>query len=486
MLAVEAAAAVAAFSGGVCIRNAIEELPIPKLRRRTQGVDNSFKLSLRVVGASAPALAPPGFLSRQRPRLEVSLGSVQKDTEFADYEADGAALPCARECPWRFGDALTFMVKIKDVLGPGLRLRLRALSDVTLGPVQFQLSSVAELGEACVDLRRRALPGCVRDASKQRPGAAEVWQSPVLLIPLSHVRGGQVCEGQELGQSVGHVALAFSLDTDPEEILEALDAETRTVKEVITGHANTALGRANNVLTGHANNVKEHANKVLEEANNVKQQANRHANTVLEQANNVKQRANKVLSWLGAPVGSSIPENSELAGYFPARTFSDAAAGEVAAEPRGTCGRRAQQGNCFSTLTTSEGKLAANRAAARRASVPTYDRPLPSPDEAPDVWVSRKGPGGRLYWHNRRLGPAPWESQVEDSLAPEPVAAGGCRSLARSARADSFGPPMSPDLPPDGWTCHKNRDGRTFWHHTSLGPPPWERPSTTGGSFRHV
>eukprot|EP00929_Paragymnodinium_shiwhaense_P119490 TRINITY_DN913_c0_g1_i10.p2 TRINITY_DN913_c0_g1~~TRINITY_DN913_c0_g1_i10.p2 ORF type:complete len:531 (-),score=55.23 TRINITY_DN913_c0_g1_i10:2779-4371(-) len=33
----------------------------------------------------------------------------------------------------------------------------------------------------------------------------------------------------------------------------------------------------------------------------------------------------------------------------------------------------------------------------------------------------------------------------------------------------------SPDAAPDAWVCHMAPTGRVFWHHKSLGPPPWEK-----------
>lgn len=41
---------------------------------------------------------------------------------------------------------------------------------------------------------------------------------------------------------------------------------------------------------------------------------------------------------------------------------------------------------------------------------------LPPPEQSPDGWISRKGPGGRIFWHHKALGPAPWEQQVPTSL----------------------------------------------------------------------
>lgn len=41
---------------------------------------------------------------------------------------------------------------------------------------------------------------------------------------------------------------------------------------------------------------------------------------------------------------------------------------------------------------------------------------LPPPEQSPEGWISRKGPGGRIFWHHKALGPAPWEQQVPTSL----------------------------------------------------------------------
>lgn len=119
---------------------------------------------------------------------------------------------------------------MKEVLGPGLRLKLHARSDLHFGPVQVQMSRVDEVGEASVDLRKRVLPGCV-------PARSGSWESPVLLIPLAHVRGGIVNDDQALGQAVAHVAVSFVIDMEPESISAAAEDETRTVSDVLASKA---------------------------------------------------------------------------------------------------------------------------------------------------------------------------------------------------------------------------------------------------------
>merc|ERR1712083_1195924 len=97
---------------------------------------------------------------------------------------------------------------------------------------------------------------------------------------------------------------------------------------------------------------------------------------------------------------------------------------------------------------------AAARAATRAWSISEPEKSLPSPDLAPEGWVSRKGPNGRKYWHHMALGPAPWETAVAKDVDP--------------------GFP-SPEEAPELWSSHQCPfTGRTFWHHEALGPAPWD------------
>ena len=46
---------------------------------------------------------------------------------------------------------------------------------------------------------------------------------------------------------------------------------------------------------------------------------------------------------------------------------------------------------------------------------PRVERPsLPPPEQAPEGWICRRGPGGRMFWHHKALGPAPWEAVPKD------------------------------------------------------------------------
>eukprot|EP00929_Paragymnodinium_shiwhaense_P103185 TRINITY_DN66508_c0_g1_i1.p1 TRINITY_DN66508_c0_g1~~TRINITY_DN66508_c0_g1_i1.p1 ORF type:complete len:431 (+),score=101.24 TRINITY_DN66508_c0_g1_i1:216-1508(+) len=422
----------AAFGGGVYIRQALNDVKLPAFRRQ-QDSSATFKLSVRVIAAAAPALKEPGFWSRQRPFLQACLGDVEKDSEPADYVGKDAAAPsagaCAKECPWRFGDSLTFVANIKDVLGPGLRLKLRAHSDVNLGPLQLQLASTADLGEAAVDLRRRVLPACVR-----KDGAAvAMWESPLLLIPLLHVRGGVVAENHDIGQATAHVALVFSMNVDPESILECVNHEPRQVSEVL------------------------------------------------------QSRAEKMIDWLEQPI--QIPDIDS--GYFPGSDILEAGGwfkGSTISNPEddfsAVAAALSKEGGAMATMRPDEMREAEERARHRRGKVAAVEHALEGPDLAPDGWVSRKGPNGRLHWHHKALGPAPWEAEDRGdlcastpsparSLAPLPSGQAGDHGAA--ADPDERPPIVSPELSADGWISHRGKDGRLFWHHTSLGPPPWQR-----------
>lgn len=437
----------AAFGGGIFARQQLSGVSLPQLRRPRETAA-SFKLSVRVVAASAPALAEPGFWSQQRPRLEVCLGDTQKDTELADFAGKDTTSPsvgaCARECPWRFADTLTFAATVQDVQGPGLRLRLRAQSDLSLGPVQLQLVRAADLGEACVDLRRRVLPSCVRD--HRTPAGVDLWESPVLLIPLMHVKGGVVGNKHDLGEAVAHIALSFSLNMNPEEILGVVEAERRPVSDVLAS------------------------------------------------------KCDRAYQWLDAPIDMpDVPASIiSAAGYIPSSSISDiggfpwmgrSAVSDVPEDDESNESSAIAGLDTHATLTPWEAEAATERAGARAAQLKQPRRALPDPELAPEGWITRKGPNGKIFWHHRSLGPAPWETdpaetakpslplkaQGSEPVIPHPVVGQSQSGASAATRTVSFGPIMSPDLPAGGWVSHMSGDGRMFWHNTALGPPPWQQ-----------
>lgn len=169
-------------------------------------------LSIRAVAASVPALAR----QENRPWLEVALGDVCESTEFAVLAPQRADFPgsAVGECPRRFCNTLTFVVRHQEVLRAGLRLRL------CVGGNRVRPS---ELGQAWVDLRRQAL-------QDMRRCGAEVWESPEVRIPL-------VCSSSN---SQEYVALVFCVDADPQKVCLAVDADARTVRDVVASYGDIA------------------------------------------------------------------------------------------------------------------------------------------------------------------------------------------------------------------------------------------------------
>lgn len=196
-----------------------------------------FKLSVRVLSASIPTIDAPGLLMRQRPRAQVALGLVTKETEPAEFSGSSSSGRSNSfsgvDCPWRFGDTLTVSASLADVLGPGLQLRLNTNNEAKIGPLKVKLASVNQLGECTVDLRRRVLPACVRvrhcdpDGATPHAGSActdgsyRVWESPVLVFALTHVSGNQ--------KGVSHVALTFAVTADPEELMNMANSTERSL-----------------------------------------------------------------------------------------------------------------------------------------------------------------------------------------------------------------------------------------------------------------
>jgi len=140
------------------------------------------------------------------------------------------------DCPWRFGDTLTFAAHLGDILGAGLRLQLSARSDVYLGPLQVQLARAQELGEAVLDLRRQLLPACEPAASRGLGGdfggsGRPEWRTPALLVPLTRV--GESDHGGVQVTVVGRVVLSVSVNTNPEALLRRAEESERPLVDKV-------------------------------------------------------------------------------------------------------------------------------------------------------------------------------------------------------------------------------------------------------------
>lgn len=324
--------AAAAFGGGLWVKAKLDELPLPRLRHAPTD-ESSFRLSVRILSASIPKLGAPGMVTRQRPRLVVTLGSTQKQTELADFAGgspgNGAG---ANECPWRFGDTLTFVACLDDVLGPGVHLQLQGYSDVRLGPLQVDLGTAVELGQATVDLRQRVLPACVmvgvnpdscvRGMSIESLDEAP-WESPTLVIPLTRVCGGITASPSDSPC----VAVAFSINTDPERVLREADEASRPLYAKVSDRLSQSLRSPQWLNCGE-----------------------RYCRPDSRESSPVRLKPLPVIDGCGA---CSTPVKSPV-----------------------------------------------------RPKAPGV---LECPDQAPEGWVCYRAANGRTFWHHLALGPPPWE-----------------------------------------------------------------------------
>lgn len=482
--------AAAAFGGGFMLKKQFENVNWPQFHKLDEE-SRSFKLSVRVFSASVPALSSPGLWTRQRPRLEVTLGDTQKDTELADFAADDntCQLDDACECPWRFGDTLKFALHFKDAADPGhVRFRLRAHSDVQLGPVQFQFSGIADLGEASVDLQRRALPACVGHQTS-RDG---IWESPLLLVPLFHVRGGLLGDGHVVGEAVAHVAVSFSVDVDPEEILTAVSKEWRPVSDQVRSWMDQTTWSARTPSLPRRGPIDIDSGA-----------------EVMRTSHAAAERT---------PL--STHRKSEASRWEPRSPKKDRAA------------RQSRRNEEQSSRSPAKECAGSQPPRSESCSFPRTQS-LISPNLAPDGWIACRARNGRTFWHHKALGPPPWEAHegLDENIPPEwptwqdnnlpqftamPVkllrrAQEGCihdspSKVIRPMRpevakletkawnspdsraASNAAPPCRTqgraclhelDLEPDGWVSCQGPNGRIFWHHLALGPAPWE----AGGPF---
>lgn len=213
-----------AFSLGFWARGKFENLNLPKLRLGTGSSTSSdgFRLVVRVHEASVPALASPGLVTISRPRLEVQVGDAIKSTELADFSGSGMF-------PWRFGDTLTFPMEVRDLSATGgLQLRLSGHSEASLGPVSLVYRNSEDLAEARVDLCRRVLPACVKNADGAwgEEDTAPTWSSPRIPFPLLPLQGTMQSPVEEstpraIPDAAAHCVLSFEVSADPEALLVA-------------------------------------------------------------------------------------------------------------------------------------------------------------------------------------------------------------------------------------------------------------------------
>lgn len=206
-----------------------------------------FRLSVRVVSASIPGLAPPGLVVRQRPRVELWLGGQQRETNFGEFSGESGV-----DCPWRFGDTLTWAANLGDVIGPGLQVRVQAYNDFRLGPLSLELARGSALGECVIDVRSRILPSCVQAtrcdpdgscAGQHVDGSYWIWESPVMIQPLMR-SAGSVWDAAQKAEA--HLTLAFVVTADPEPLRRLAEQAEKSMANRIVAQ----LGLVDNQFEG--------------------------------------------------------------------------------------------------------------------------------------------------------------------------------------------------------------------------------------------
>lgn len=531
----------AALGGGAYIQQKLQDISLPQLCR-TEPV--TFRLFVRVVSASIPGLGRPGYVSRQIPRLEVWLGDVRKETELADFlEKDETAGPRSpQECPWRFGDTLTFVASSKDVVGRGVKLRLYAHNDFVLGPLQLQLTGRTPFAETWVDLQRRALPACVHDR-RERAGI-ESWESPVMVIPLYPAEDDDAVplRAPRSKDAVAHITAVFGVDIDPEFLLSTAQNAPRPVTDVLRSRAQDVIkwldepiGPMYPPVPGSIfSDGGYYPSESLSDAGSVEESAAPYVRARPQGAIPPPQCPSQRRSRSSPHVSSPSPQNQRAGSRPPLHPnrhpsrhhdrHSDRPPRPPLHPDRPPPARcppvtqnPAHQPRWDESLTARETKAAVTRARAQSQSdvprVPSHI--INGPDLAPEGWVWRKGPGGRIYWHHLALGPPPWEEgfaqpgagsipavasqpcspsrsnasgrgsiPVAVSPVSQPCSPSGAHvnemrgfssQLAQRSMTDvSFGPLVGPELPLERWVSCTRPGGRTWWHNQALGPVPWE------------
>lgn len=430
--------------------------------------NRKFKLSVRIVAASIPGLSRPGVTAQQKPVLEVKLAGKTKATEFANFveDADNRKVGVgAHACPWRFGDELCFTAGLEDVKGPGLRLKLRVQKEVGWGPLRINPGGPSDAGEGALDLRSRGLGACVQErrlATESSGAGPGLWCSPTILVPLAHVVGG-VCTPSGPGEPVAHVALMLSVDADPEELLEAVggrpqrplscseergggaggsetlerrlkDAERLLGAQVAAARQSvfSGLGEAERTLEIQAAAAKRSLEAALKDAQPGLESLRR---CLQEPGFSWSQRwaasdGGKAASGAARPWSPNgveellSPPDLDQQGWIchqgpnGQQYWHHRALGPAPWEPSSPCSPGCAQGAApgvpHRTRSMSVDLPAgpvAPRSRGRKAKGPV----LPSPEEAPEGWVSIRHKDGRTFWHNTALGPAPWEVECVET-----------------------------------------------------------------------
>lgn len=348
-----------AAAGGHLLRETLDQVQVPHFANTKAP---ACKLSVRVLSASLPGLSAPGSFTRSRPFLQLNLGSAQKETEPADYNPNSSRSEKAAgtEYPWRFDEMFTFTVTTEDLTSPGLKLRLRVISDTQLGFFQFS-GRPADVGEATIDLQKKVLPSCLQQTLKSDKRRC-VWCSPIVPVPLNHMKGGLLGAECKLGEAVAHVTLLFSLDTDPDYLLDLIRPSAVALKQKLWEGADEMSRFIDSLPSASPCCCQPICGDV----------------DPLDVDAAVSRAA--LRAWSVAEVQKPLP------------------APELSPE------------NWVSTIGPNGRRYWHNLALGPPPWEDAESPPsIPSPDEVPNGWIYHEGADGRRFWHHTDLGPPPWE-----------------------------------------------------------------------------
>lgn len=282
----------------------------------------------------------------------------------------------------------------------------------------------------------------------------------MLPVPLSHVKGGVCAADHGLGDAVAHVTVVFKLDTDPDELMAMADDQVRPVAEVISKRAERAMRWAfEQQPIDFPASRRFSSGWNSDEEGEFEECAPPRCNDVMAavglcsfcvdhpggEAVEVDEFNLMQQTLTGAEIQQAMENSLTRRRLAPAQSPVGAATRAISSPdtaPGGWVSRRGPNGRLYwhhLSLGPAPWELEPQHAATERCGVPqrgdpfagrnvpplpggvlmgTGFGPIVSPNLPADAWVSQIGPGGRQFWHNRSLGPAPWEVPRESFQRP--------------------------------------------------------------------
>eukprot|EP00927_Polykrikos_kofoidii_P059440 TRINITY_DN54593_c0_g1_i1.p1 TRINITY_DN54593_c0_g1~~TRINITY_DN54593_c0_g1_i1.p1 ORF type:complete len:574 (+),score=90.99 TRINITY_DN54593_c0_g1_i1:197-1918(+) len=409
--------AATAFTGGVWVRGKLNDIQLPQFRRAVAEAD-SFKLSVRILSASIPSLSAPGLLKRERPRVEVKLGNTRKITEPGDFAQDRSG-----------SSSFPSILKENGEIG----------SNDTCPPCPWQFGDTLTFAAQVSDVAGQGLCIWLRSASEVRLGPVQV----------------DLAAGRELA--------ACSVDLR-HRVLPACvrrrtcDVDSFASQVFVPGSGCGPCAPSSNIS---AQSVWESPVLVLPLAH------------VSELPGAVGQAA--------AHVTVVFNVNSDPKALLSA---ADVAARPLADKVVGPLRRLVQEPVRWVVATGAMNTCGASPTGISHVDCSPHGEVLTSVGRH---WSIPGSPPATNRRHSHGGSTSSMALNVEDAPTPSAPSAALARFSMSKGKDDasrdfrSGGDFHSPEMSPEGWVSHEGPSGRIFWHHLSLGPPPWERRSPANG-----